>query len=76
MMDRNMFMVDGFACKPANDKKSLIIRLQETINKSTNARLKLTNHPITIKLDFKPHEIKTIKIEAGGKWSEVDLINE
>ena len=64
------------ACKPANNKKSLIIRLQETINQATKAGLKLTNQSITIKLDFKPHEIKTIKIEAGGKWSEVDLINE
>ena len=64
------------ACKQAWDGKALIVRLHETAGCSTEARLTL-RHPLrVISLEFKPFQIKTLRIEHRGAWREAGLVSE
>jgi len=49
------------------------VRLQEAVGKKTRARLTV---PRPIPLTFKPFEIKTVRVEKDGHWSEVRMIEE
>jgi len=64
------------ACKRSWDGKALIIRLQESTGKFSNMYLEIKFPEIKIKMNFKAFEIKTLRIEKSGKWSEVNLIKE
>ena len=64
------------ACKRSWDSKALIIRLQESSGMATQAALNIRDVKKTIKLSFKPLEIKTLRIERSGTWSEAKLIEE
>lgn len=64
------------ACKPSWDGEALVLRLHETSGEKTTAILKF-NHPVvSIKLAFRPFEIKTIRLEKSGRFGEVNLISE
>jgi len=64
------------ACKRSLDSLSLVIRLQETAGIPSKAEFKLMKPEIHISSDFKPFEIKTIRIEKNGKWRQVNMITE
>ncbi|MEJ2635206.1 MAG: glycoside hydrolase family 38 C-terminal domain-containing protein [Calditrichia bacterium] len=64
------------ACKPSWDGKSLVFRLQEIAGKNTMSELNLNDLQAFIRLNFKPLEIKTIRVEHSGRWAEVDMIDE
>ena len=70
------------ACKQSWDKKALIVRLHEAAGLNTKALLKAAKYgksgapKISVKLAFRPYEIKTIRIEKSGKWQEAHLIEE
>jgi len=61
------------ACRPSADGTSLIVRLQETAGESTNGELAVARGP---KLTFtlQPWEIRTLRLERGGDWREVQMI--
>ncbi len=62
------------ACKRSWDGEALIIRLQESCGFQAQARINLKSPEVFIRLNLKPLEIKTIRIEKSGRWQEVDLI--
>ena len=70
------------ACKQSWDKKALIVRLHDAAGLKTKALLKAAKYgksgtpEISVKLLFRPFEIKTIRIEKLGKWQEAHLIEE
>ena len=70
------------SCKQSWDKKALIVRLHETSGMRANVSLKIAKYrkpgapKISVKLAFRPFEIKTIRIEKSGHWREVRLIEE
>jgi alpha-mannosidase len=64
------------ALKKSDEDDGIIFRLQETTGLQTAADLKLNCPEKTISLDFKPLEIKTLKITREGKYKEVNLIDE
>ncbi len=68
--------VSLLACKPSWDNQALILRLQETAGSATEARIRWLKPELEINLSFQPLEIKTVRIEPSGRWSEVDLIDE
>ena len=64
------------ACKRSWDGKALVLRLHETAGLPTDARLILRQPLRVINLEFKPFEIKTLRIERTGAWREAGLISE
>jgi alpha-mannosidase len=64
------------ACKRSWDGKALVLRLHETSGRDTSARLVLNQPFRVISLNFRPFEIKTLRIEPSGACREVDLISE
>ncbi len=64
------------ACKRAWDGKALVVRLHETAGMPTEARLALGQPLKVIGLEFKPFEIKTLRLERTGAWREAGLISE
>ena len=64
------------AFKRSHDKKALIIRLQESAGTAASATLTITSPGLTIRLRFRPLEIKTLRIARRGTWREVDPLTE
>jgi alpha-mannosidase len=64
------------ACKPSRDGKALVVRLHETSGREISAELTIFQPLRVINLEFKPFEIKTVRVERSGAWREVDLIEE
>ncbi len=64
------------AFKRSHDKKALIIRIQESAGTAASATLKITSPVLTIRLRFRPLEIKTLRIARRGTWREVDPLAE
>ena len=60
------------ALKRSEDGKSLILRLQESAGQSAASRLSFTAPACTIRLRFRPLEIKTVRVNRHGTWTEVD----
>jgi hypothetical protein len=52
----------------------LIARLQEAAGLPAAARLKAGG--MEAELNFRPFEIKTLRLDRSGPWREVDLIEE
>jgi alpha-mannosidase len=64
------------ACKRSEDRRALILRLQETLGRETKGVLELRNPRLRAKLSFKPFELKTVRITREGKIREVAPIEE
>jgi alpha-mannosidase len=65
------------ACKRSWDGEALIVRLQEAVGRKTKARLGVAAPvALPICLDFKPFEIKTLRVERDGAWRSVRMIEE
>jgi alpha-mannosidase len=64
------------ACKRSWDAHSLVIRFQETVGEETQATVRLLQPDLTVRLRFRPYEIKTIRFEKDGRWNEVAMIEE
>ncbi len=69
------------ACERSSAGDALIVRLQEATGRRTRARLgvampfrEMRSGGPTIRLAFKPFEIKTVRVEKDGTWSEVRMI--
>lgn len=58
--------------KQSLDLKAIILRIQEVSGNRHKEKILFDGRQI--KLSFKPLEIKTIRIERGGKWREADMI--
>lgn len=63
-------------CKRSRDRLALVVRLQETTGMPASATVRLFHPPLTIPLSFKPFQIRTLRIERGGQWRDVHLIEE
>jgi alpha-mannosidase len=64
------------ACKRSWDAKSLVMRFQETIGEETRTSVSLVQPSVSVRLTFRPYEIKTIRFERDGTWNEVAMIEE
>ncbi len=64
------------ACKRSWDAKALVMRLQEVVGKETRASVRLLRSNVSAILKFSPYEIKTIRFERDGSWSEVTMLEE
>jgi alpha-mannosidase len=64
------------ACKQSWDATGLILRIQEVMGNGGGADIQLTRPEISIRLNFKPFEIKTVKVERVGGWKEVEMVEE
>ncbi len=64
------------ACKRSQDGEALIVRLQEASGAPTKATVRLGRPPSTFSLDFRPFEIRTVRIERSGAWRETNVIAE
>jgi alpha-mannosidase len=64
------------AGKRSWDTKALLLRLQETAGLPTEARLILRKPLRVIGLEFRPFEIKTLRIERTGAWRKAGLVSE
>ena len=74
------------ACKRSWDGEALVVRLQEAVGRRTKAVLQVSlrsaekgvaaSSPLLVPLDFRPFEIKTVRIESDRTWSEVRMIEE
>ncbi len=64
------------AFKQSEDHKSLLVRLQETTGRSTAATLSIATRTRPIRLQFRPLEIKTLRIRKRGAWREVDPLED
>jgi alpha-mannosidase len=69
------------ACKKAPGGEVLIVRLQESAGLKTSARLEVAprgpeagNPPVDLSLEFKPFEIKTLRLVSSGAWREAGLL--
>lgn len=69
------------ACKKAPGGEVLIVRLQESAGLKTSARLEVAprgpgagNPPVELSLEFKPFEIKTLRLVSSGAWREAGLL--
>jgi len=64
------------ACKQSWDGQALIVRLQETVGEKTAGEVRIVKPVVTLKLDFGPFEIKTVRLERDGTWREVEIAQE
>ncbi len=68
------------ACHPAPDGTALAVRLREASGIETRARLRgaarSSGAGPEIALAFRPFEIKTLRLEPSGTWSETDLLED
>ena len=62
--------------KRSFDGRALVLRLHETRGVATDARLDLARPRAAIEVRLRPFEIKTLRLEKGGRWREVDLVSE
>jgi alpha-mannosidase len=64
------------ACKQSWDGKGLILRLQETRGERTVAQVEFASPTVSMDLEFKPFEIRTVRFEREGAWKDVEMIEE
>jgi len=64
------------ALKRSRNRRALIMRLHETSGANTTAILEFYFPRVRFRLDFRPFEIKTVRLERSGRWREVNLITE
>jgi alpha-mannosidase len=74
------------ACTRSSAGEALIVRLQEAMGKRTRVKMSIgvpgfrmhgpTAEEMMVEMAFKPFEIKTVRVEKDGRWSEVRMIEE
>jgi alpha-mannosidase len=64
------------ACKRSWDANALIMRFQEAVGEETEGTVLLRRPSISVRLTFRPYQIKTIRFERDGTWNEVPMIEE
>jgi alpha-mannosidase len=64
------------ACKRSWDAAALVLRFQETIGEGTDGVVSLKRPSISVRLRFRPYQIRTIRIERDGSWREVSSVEE
>ena len=64
------------AIKRSEDRRSLILRIQECSGIETPADVCLKGSKSRITSRFRPFEIKTFRVEPDGQWKEVTLTEE
>ncbi|MCX6144688.1 MAG: hypothetical protein NTZ35_15880 [Ignavibacteriales bacterium] len=64
------------ACKRSWDANALVMRFQEAVGEETEGSIRLMHPAVSVRLTFKPCEIKTIRFERDGTWNEVTMIEE
>ena len=64
------------ACKRSDDGASMIVRLQEAAGIGTAGRIVLPGARTEHRIDFKPFEIRTLRIDPSGSCGAADLIRE
>jgi alpha-mannosidase len=64
------------ACKRSWDTNALIMRFQETVGEETERTVLLRHPSVSVRLRFRPYQIKTIRFERDGTWNEVPMIEE
>jgi len=57
------------ALKKSQNKKDLLLRVQESIGKKTTARISIDGLSSEIKIKLRPMEIKTIRISQSSNYS-------
>ena len=60
------------AIKQAEDGEDIVIRAVELNGKATKCGIKLFGK--AMKLDFKPYEIKTVKVNKNGEYKETNVL--
>ena len=63
------------ACKPSWDGAGLVLRIQEMSGAMTPGEVAIADGPAT-RLTFQPWEVKTLRLDRGGAWREVQMIRE
>ena len=64
------------ACKRSWDANALVMRFQESVGKTTEGTVLLRHPSVSVRLAFRPYQIKTIRFERDGTWNEVRMIEE
>jgi hypothetical protein len=64
------------AFKRSWDGNALLCRVQEAVGSPTDVRLRLRHPGVTLSFHLGPFEIKSLRIEKDGRWSEVRMIEE
>ncbi len=64
------------ACKRSYSRKNLVLRLQEGSGMRTFANIEFRQPKTRVELDFRPYEIKTIRLDRNGEVKEVDMVDE
>ncbi len=64
------------AFKRSWDGNALLCRLQETVGSPADVCVRLRHPAITLSFRLGPFEIKTLRVERDGRWSEVGMIEE
>jgi hypothetical protein len=52
------------------------MRFQEAVGEETEGTVLLRRPSISVRLTFRPYQIKTIRFERDGTWNEVPMIEE
>jgi alpha-mannosidase len=68
--------VSMLCCKRSWDGESLVLRLHETAGVAAKTQLHVAMPALSLDIEFRPFEIKTLRIERSGQWQEVSLIDE
>ena len=64
------------ACKQSLDGKAVIVRLQEMAGQSLPAKVQSPGMTAPAMLNFKPYEIKTLRLELSGGCFEANVVTE
>ncbi|HEX7574713.1 MAG TPA: hypothetical protein VF514_16620 [Bacteroidota bacterium] len=52
------------------------MRFQEAVGEVTEGTVLLRHPSVSVRLAFRPYQIKTIRFERDGSWNEVPMIEE
>jgi len=64
------------ACKPSWDEEALVLRFQEAAGFKSKAVATFGTAPYRVELDFRPFEVKTLRVERNGVWRECGPVPE
>jgi hypothetical protein len=64
------------AMKRSDDGGGLVVRIQESSGRSAEARVRVGASGPSGIFALRPLEVKTLRLDQGGSWREVDLVGE
>jgi hypothetical protein len=64
------------AMKRSDDGGGLVVRIQEASGRSAEARVRAGQGGPSAVFPLGPLEMKTLRLDQGGSWREVDLVGE